>query len=402
MEMTLKQTSFVHRKNQYQTENHKRVLFVVSRLNCGGINRALDNLLRIWDSDISVSVLAFDSTGQFAQGFHNSTIVKAPKLLDFLIRNLKNQRGFWKLICASVKFFNKITHNYLYIKSMERLQQKISVDGYDAVIAFSEGLPTSFVADVENANKIAWIHCDYKSYQTFCPNNLEEERKIYSKFNHIVCVSDYTRQSFTEVFPELESKTYYIYNILDIDGMRVKAKDFTVDEYNPDYFNIVTVGRIDPVKFQSRIPAIASKLRFTDYNWYIIGPVMWQSEYDKLIKEIKRYGLLDKIHILGMKSNPYPYIMNADLLVNTSVSEACPYVINEAKILGTPVVCCDFGSAKEFISNGKDGYSVSFEDVAEHINKLHDDHSLYATIKENLLHFDYDNEAIIKKITKLL
>lgn len=382
--------------------NHKRVLFVVSGLNCGGVNRALDNLLRIWDGEACVRVMAFDSTGQFAQGFHNSTLVKASKLLDFLIRNLKNQRGFRKLICASVKFFNKITHNYLYIKSMKRLQQKISVDGYDAVIAFSEGLPTSFVANVKNHNKIAWIHCDYKSYLSFCPDNLERERKIYSKFNHIVCVSDYTRSSFVDVFPEFESRTEYIYNVLDTEGMKKDAAEFEVKEYDKSNFNIVTVGRIDPVKCPSRIPMIASNLKTKNFNWYIVGPIIWQSEYEKLVCEIKKYGLSDRIHLLGEKSNPYPYIMNADVLVNTSVSEACPYVINEAKILGTPVVCCDFGSAKEFIANGENGFSVPVAKVADYINKLHDDHSLYATVKENLLHFDYDNEAIITKFTKLL
>ena len=43
------------------------------------------------------------------------------------------------------------------------------------------------------------------------------------------------------------------------------------------------------------------------------------------------------------------------MVVSTSVSEACPNVINEAKILHTPIVATNFGSVYEFIEDGVNG-----------------------------------------------
>ncbi len=380
----------------------KKVLFIISGLDCGGINRALENLLRIWKPECKVDILAFDNTGQYKRGFENSSLINAPLWLNYQIRHLKYQKGIDKSICAFVKICNRLTRNLFYKKAKERFQKRLSNYGYDTVIAFSEGLPTAFASGIKVPNKIAWIHCDYQSYLSFCPGNRENEKQSYDMYDHIVCVSNFTRESFSKIFPEFRNKSEYIYNVLDIGSMKDKAQEFDVEEFQKGKFNIVTVGRIDPVKCPSRIPAIAAGIKGVNYNWYIIGPVIWQSEYELLMAEIKRFGLEDKVHLLGPKENPYPYIQQADLLVSTSVSEACPYVINEAKVLGTPVVCCDFGSAKEFITEGKDGFYVPVEKVSEVINTLCNDRHLYDSIKNNIGSFEYDNSAIVNKIIKLL
>lgn len=381
---------------------HDKILFVVSNLGCGGINRSLENLLSIWQNDFDVDVLALDSTGQYHDGFANSSVVRSAFFIDLQVRRLADQRGMIKLLCGFTKTINRITCNFFYLRSIEKLQRRLSHAGYKAAVAFSEGLPTSFVSGLDIGNRIAWIHCDFKSYLSFSPLAKDLEDRKYSGFNHIVCVSDYTRKSFVDVYPHYSEKTCYIYNVLDTEMMKQRSVEFDVKEYDKRKFNIVTVGRIDPVKCPSRIPAIASKITSGDYEWFIIGPTIWQSEYDKLIGEIDKYHLSDRIHLMGPKDNPYPYISQADLLVNTSVSEACPYVINEAKVLGTPVVCTDFGSAREFIENGRNGYSMPVEQVGQCIDRLIADKTKYSEIADNLSKFEYDNAAIIRKFCNLL
>ena len=49
--------------------------------------------------------------------------------------------------------------------------------------------------------------------------------------------------------------------------------------------------------------------------------------------------------MLGRKLNPYPYIKNADCFVLTSQYEGKPIVIEEAKILHTPIVVTEYTSA---------------------------------------------------------
>lgn len=381
----------------------KRILFVISNLGCGGINRSLENLLSVInDENLNVSVLAFDTTGQYKDGFPNSCLLKPNLFVNYQTRTLSQQRGFAKSLTALIKIADRISGGRVKRSAFSRQRNRVLKEDYDAIIAFSEGAPTHFLASVNNRNKIAWIHCDYKSYLTFCAGQEVDEVNLYANYDKIICVSDFTKSSFEKVSKNLSCQILSIPNVLNTSLIKKESSKF-----KPNYegnFNIVTVGRIDPVKRPSVIPEILSYIlrKVENVHWYIIGPTKWQSEFDKLSDAINKYGVADKIHLLGQKDNPYPYIKNADLLVNTSVSEACPYVVNEAKVLGTPVVCTDFGSAKQFISNGVDGFSVPLDKMAVTITGLIADKQSYNKIKENLRGFEYDNESIKERFFSLI
>jgi len=381
----------------------KRILFVVSNLGCGGINRSLENLLSvIRNENLHVSVLALDTTGQYKNGFAGADLLKPNPVVNYLTRILSEQRGIAKGLTASIKIIDRISGGIVKRLALSWQRSRILKENYDAIIAFSEGAPTHFLAPISIPHKIAWIHCDYKNYLSFCKGNEEKEINAYSSYDKIVCVSDFTKTSFEEVSKNLSEQILSIPNVLDVHMMRSKALEF-IPNYEGD-FNIVTVGRIDPVKRPSVIPKILSEVLHTKVNihWYVIGPTIWQSEFDRLLDAIKKYGVEDNIHLLGQKDNPYPYIKYADLLVNTSVSEACPYVVNEAKVLGIPVVCTDFGSAKQFISNGIEGFSVPLQNMADAIISLIIDTPSYNNIKENLKGFEYNNRSIKESFLKLI
>lgn len=272
---------------------------------------------------------------------------------------------------------------------------------YQAVIAYSEGLPTKFVSEVSHPNIIAWIHCDYQNYLKIVG---QKEHSIYQRFNHIVCVSEYTRKSFLNIYPEFTSNTQYIYNVMDSQFIKKSSRQEYVIQYETDLINVVSVGRIDPVKRFSEIPKIISQMKNSNnVKWYIVGPAVGnQEEYKSLKNNIEKYEVQSQVILLGEMSNPYPYIANADILACTSVSEACPYVINEAKILGTPIVSTNFGSAYEFIEDDKDGIIAPIEKMANAMDKLIDDHELYSRIKKTLGAFEYDNVKIMSAIYSLI
>ena len=105
---------------------------------------------------------------------------------------------------------------------------------------------------------------------------------------------------------------------------------------------------------------------------------------------------------LGEKENPYPYFSNSDLLVITSKSEACPYVLNEAKVLNVPSIITNFSSASEFIDNDMNGVIVPVEKIGTKIEEIITNQDYYNRIKRNLLNCIYDNKAILVNFYKIV
>lgn len=382
----------------------KTILIVVTSLSTGGIMRSLQNFLNQYDTKLfEVDLFAMVHQGLYIGELNNCKLLTRNRILDDSLTSFEKQHGCNKIASLLTKLFNKVSGYRFQQKMFYRVANNlIKRKHYDAVIAFSEGAPTSFVACMDHPNKIGWIHCDYNSYYNL--NQKKNEKEIYYALKSIVCVSEYTRKSFLKFFPELAKKTYSIYNVLDAEMMKRKSIQPLNISFDRDKFIIVSIGRIDPVKRLSVIPEVARKIvdEGCEIQWYIIGPKGTNEEYDLLLKNIKKYEVNHVVSLLGETSNPYPYIANADLLVNTSVSEACPYVINEAKILHTPIVCTDFGSAKEFVDNGVDGFSVNIEQMPKTIVLLIKNREKLMGLKENLSHFRYDNVAILHQIYDLI
>lgn len=385
----------------------KRILFVVTYFDCGGTCRALQNILNIINpEEFQIDVFGFVESGMYEKGlFKNCHIIPECKALSYLFQRYSSTTGLNRYAAAFSKIVNRLSKNKYNNWLLRRIANKIVSKGdYDLVVAFSEGIVTTFLSYVEHPNKVAWIHCDYASYHQLagCPN----EVSIYSSYKSIVCVSEFTKTSFVRIYPTLKDKTYSIYNVLDDNMMKTQSKMALPNDisFDPEYFNIVSIGRLDPVKRMSLIPTIANHLvnKGDKIRWLVIGPKGGtDKEYAELTDGIRKFNLGEHVLYLGMQSNPYPFIKNADLLVNTSISEACPYVINEAKILGTPIVCTDFGSAKEFIDSGSTGLISPIDDMAETIHQYINNAEIRNHIKDNLNGFKYDNESIIEQF-KLL
>lgn len=64
---------------------------------------------------------------------------------------------------------------------------------------------------------------------------------------------------------------------------------------------------------------------------------------------------MDKVILLGAKSNPYPYFMQSNLQVCLSQSESFSYVIAESKVLHIPVLCNDFQLREKWYQHLMDG-----------------------------------------------
>lgn len=381
----------------------KRVLFVVTYLDTGGITKALQNFLLVSNShEYIIDVFALSHQGVFSKSLINCNLLPRNIFIHSLISRYHLLSYQDKILSSILKILNKLLRGklriYFFKHVANRLQNK---NKYDTVVGFSEGVPTEFISNMVVPNKIAWIHCDYANYYS---KEYKDELPVYQKMSNIVCVSEFTMKSFLSIYPQLKDKTTFVHNIVDSKSIFSLIKELPSIHFDTQFINLVSVGRIDPVKRFSSIPAIARKLLDCGHKvrWYIVGPASLKTEYDALLENIKQYNVRDSVFLLGEQKNPYPYIANADIFVSTSLSEACPYVVNEAKILHKPIVCTNFGSVYEFISNGKDGYISTLENLANTIDYLLSNPLVFDKLKSEISSFNYDNAKILSKIEKLL
>ena len=67
---------------------------------------------------------------------------------------------------------------------------------------------------------------------------------------------------------------------------------------------------------------------------------------ETLRRQLADYAL-PQLRLLGARENPFPYIAQADWLVSASESESYGLTVQEALILGVPVLACACGGVAE-------------------------------------------------------
>ena len=253
---------------------------------------------------------------------------------------------------------------------------------YDVAIAYSQGMPTYFVANKVNASrKLAWINTDYVNTLY----DKEIDYQSYENIDKIVAVSQNTKESVSQMRKEYNHKVDMILDIVDPNMIYKMAEEHKIDEFDESSVNILTVGRLVTAKSYDTAIEVARLLKNSGYKfkWFGIGE---GPERKKLQDLIDNYELNDCFTLLGKKLNPYTYMNDCDIYVQTSIKEGFGLTVSEAKILKKPIVCTSFPTAKEIINHNVDGLIVD-----------HDVESIYNGIRKYL-----DNNHFREKIIREL
>ena len=392
-------------------QNNKKVLFIVPRFTFGGTVFSTLNMLSFLSKcNLDIYILGMTHQGPVKDLYGAYKILPENFILSALSGDYKNEKSkFRKIAFFFIEglnlFLKKMGYN-LERKVYGNLAQKIqNKEKFDIVSSCQEGGSTYFASYFNASKKYAWCRTEYSHYKNqISAKDLEYEQHCYALFDKVVCVSKTTRDDFVKYFQKIGEKVIAIHNIQNTDNIISKSKEGIDDQrFVTDEFRIVSVGRIAPQKQFTLIPEIAYKLkqRGAGFIWFIIGDGNVDGQYDQLKQNIIKFKVDDCVKCIGSKINPYPYISQADFLVNTSSYEACPRVVIEAKILKTPVICSDFSSAKEFVTNSYDGYVDTIENLDEHIFTLIHSKEDYSKIKHNCDKYIIDNEIIFKQLSDL-
>lgn len=127
-------------------------------------------------------------------------------------------------------------------------------------------------------------------------------------------------------------ETRVVRNPTDLQGIR-SAAEGPIEVKTP---YIVNVGRLEKSKNQALLlQAYARLVDDIEHDLVIVGK---GSRETALRAEAQRLGIAARVHFVGEKRNPYPWMRRADLFVLSSLHEGLPNVVIEALACGTPVV----------------------------------------------------------------
>lgn len=390
----------------------KKVLFMVSSMNIGGVEKSLLSLLAAIPKDkYDITVLTLESKGGF---------------LDYIPSHIKFEEAKWfkdikpvimeapqttvKGYLKSGKLFKIPLFIYSYYKSKnsgdryiyyENILKSIPMnkEQYDVAIAYAG--PTEIIDayighKVNTKKKIAWVHFDISKHKI----NEKLYKSLYKKFDKIFTVSKEANKKLNEIIPSTINKSEVMLNIISKELIcEMSEENVNFDNYY-DGIKIVTVGRLSNEKGQDLAIKALYKLKQEGYKvrWYCVGEGKSRKDFEELIKE---YNLESDFILLGSTPNPYPYIKKSDIYVQTSRHEGYCLTLAEAKALCKPIISTNFIGAYEQIQDKVNGIIVeSNEDkIYEWIKHIISNKKLITELTNNLKDIDV---STIDNVNKLI
>ena len=270
---------------------------------------------------------------------------------------------------------------------------------YQYVFGYMEGRCGTWVSDIKkNIKKYAWIHNDVMKFDIGISD--KEIKNTYNNIDKVICVSKDARDNFCKKYDIPKNKTEVIYNFIDEDSIINKSLEFDVKN---DVFTFVNVAKMRDQKRQDRLvnAAVYLKEKGYDFKIQLIGD---GPNLEKIRNMVKENDVEDKVEILGLQNNPYPYIKNADFFVLSSYMEGYGIVIKEALLLKKKIITTDVVGPREILENGKYGIIIKNSDdaVKYELEKVLKNKNNYKELEKNLNNYKGDNEEIKKKTLKLL
>lgn len=400
----------------------KRLFIAIHYLEIGGAEISLIGLLQAIDySKCDVDLFVYSHRGELMQ-FIPKEVNLLPEIPEYaqIERPMKDalKDGYWRIVLrrliAKRRFarYKKSKHpvdngavfGYVLDSVTTVLPSLEYLGEYDLAISFLT--PHNIVADkVKAKKKAAWIHTDYSKIDV----DAELELPVWSKFDHVVSISDQVTENFIGVFPSLKDKIVRIDNILSPKFVRERAEHIPPEVVRKEMpkedgvTNLLSVGRFCYAKNYDNVPDICRRIIESGVNvrWYLIG---YGGDEPLIRSKIAEAGVENHVIILGKKSNPYPYIKACDIYVQPSRYEGNSVTVREAQILCKPVVVTDYSTARNQVKDGVDGVIVPLDNMAcaEGLVKVISSAVLIKALSETLAKSDYGNVSETEKLSVLL
>lgn len=190
---------------------------------------------------------------------------------------------------------------------------------------------------------------------------------FYNNFDHIIAQSEYMKKDLIDNYNIVKEKIEVIYNPVNFTKIEDLANKEIDAIYKSDKCNLLAVGRLEYQKGYDLLIEVMMKLD-DKFHLTIVGQ---GKEEGKIKHLVESFDVKKKVTFAGFQSNPYIYMMHADLLILSSRYEGLPNVVLEANACGTPVVAFESpGGTGEIIENGVNGFLCECENIDDLTEKI--------------------------------
>jgi glycosyltransferase involved in cell wall biosynthesis len=165
-------------------------------------------------------------------------------------------------------------------------------------------------------------------------------RLLYPLADRIIVLNEYMKEEMVEYLKISPRRLSVIGNPLDTERIESFAQDTSEqDEINALTPYVLAIGRLSEqkdfltlIRAWSRLPSLAP-------NLVIIGE---GEQKEELTNQISGLDMVDQVHLIGLRKNPYPWFKMAQGYVLSSRWEGHPNALLEAIYFGLPVVVTEY------------------------------------------------------------
>lgn len=319
------------------------ILFFIPKLNSGGAERTVINILRSIDKTLFNVSLVLTSSG----GEYFNLIPSFVKVYN--LRSSKTIFSILKLRNLILQLKPDILFSTLIRSHIALDQALLGVSKRPYVVLRSPTSPKLLMLSHQKLNFIkrlllqkAYNNADLILAQT---PEMKNELEKYHKIN--------------------EKKVQVFVNILDtnfIDASIINIKN----PFNPKYINVVAAGRLSQEKGFDILIKSFKKVTEEDSSYFLNILGNDNGEKKKLEKLVTKLQLEKNIKFWGHQDNPYKFFYFSDLFVLSSRREGLPNAVLENLYLNKPIVatkCIPF--MYELIKEGENGFLVNVDDYKQ-------------------------------------
>ena len=325
--------------------NKKDLMFAAVNFDIGGIEKALVNLLnRINYDKYNVDVVLEEKKGIFLP-----KIISKANITELKVSNHKNV------------IIRKVTNMYRKL-----IYTILNYQNYDFSCCYATySYSANKLALISSKNNAFYVHSNY----TYIYKDEKEFRQFFDtrnidKYKKIIFVSNESKNDFMKFYNHLEDKLEVLNNFIDIDSIKATSiEELDVKKSKNKLF--VFVGRLeDHSKKLTRALNLVKKIK--DIDLWIIGDGPDKKKYEDYVK---KNNISKRVFFLGRKSNPYPYMNEADYVILTSDYEGFPVTYLEAIVLNKKIITT-IDVSDDAINMGKDYAFIVSKDEKKMVEEV--------------------------------